>query len=168
MDNNEEVWKDIPYCKEYQVSNKGNVKSFKGKNPRILKACPNSAGYPSVSICSNGVKKQTVHRLMMISFYGESELPHINHINGVKTDNRLENLEYCSAKENIRHALKMGLTVRPVGEAHGQSKLSSEDVFIIRTEMKNHSLKEVCEAFNISSGNASKIRNNKIWKHIKP
>jgi hypothetical protein len=167
MDNNEEVWKDIPNCEEYQVSNKGRVKSFKGKKPRILKACPNSSGYPSVSICSNGSeKRQTVHRLVMISFYGESELPHINHINGVKTDNRLENLEYCSAKENVCHAFKMGLAARAVGEDHGHSKLSSEDVFIIKNEMKNHTIKEICEIFNISSGNASKIRNNKIWKHI--
>ena len=170
MDNNEEVWKDIPDCEGYQVSNKGNVKSFKRENPRMLKTSLCSMGYPMVGLSINGkTKSKRVHRIVAETFISNPEgKPNINHINGIKTDNRVENLEWCTQKENIHHSEKNGLAKHARGEKNGLSKLSSEDVFIIKTEMKNDSVKKICEAFNISSGTVSKIRNNKMWKHIQP
>ncbi len=109
----QEEWKDIPNYKDfYQVSNYGRVKSLsrivkhslggsKIVNSRILKNGKDFGGYPTVSLSRNGSQRSfTVHKLVMRSFCGESEL-HVDHLNEVKTYNLLYNLEYVTHRENI-------------------------------------------------------------------
>ena len=69
-------------------------------------------GYEYVSLHKNGKqKKMAVHRLMCLTFYGIHEgKPHVNHIDGVKTNNSIENLEWCTPKENCQHAWDNGLS----------------------------------------------------------
>lgn len=103
MNENNEVWKDIlGYEGHYQVSNKGRVKSLKLGKERILKPRRDVGGYLQVYLCKNGDKKWClVHRLVAQAFIPNSNnLPQINHKNEDKTDNIVENLEWCSAKYN--------------------------------------------------------------------
>ena len=98
-----EIWKDIPgYVGLYQVSNTGRVKSFKnqyGHGVRILKGEKTQSGYIQVSL---NKKRYKIHRLVAMSFIPNPDgLPQINHKNEIKTDNRAENLEWCTAKYNI-------------------------------------------------------------------
>lgn len=112
----EEVWKDIPeYENSYQVSNLGRIKSLARKTnqadkkrytkEKILKQQKNMHGYMEVTLRKNNVRKHyKVHRLVMVAFHGETKLI-VNHIDCNKTNNNLENLEYCTYQENSNHYL---------------------------------------------------------------
>ena len=100
-----EIYKDIPgYENSYQVSNLGNVKSFKSKSPKVLIPILNKWGYLQVSLCKNNIKKvYTIHQLVTITFLNFIPNGHkmvINHINFNRTDNSLENLEVVTNREN--------------------------------------------------------------------
>ena len=102
-----EEWKNIiDYEGLYQVSNLGRVKSLNYKHTgreKILKSSVDKIGYMYVGLCKNGkVKFFKVHRLIYEAFYGE--IPNgmqVNHINEIKADNRLSNLNLMTRKENI-------------------------------------------------------------------
>lgn len=113
----QEVWKDVPnYEGWYQVSNMGNVRSvdreFVNSIGRkcFLKGMPIkpklNKGYPRVGLNKHREKERiSVHRLVALTFIpNPNKLETVNHINGIKTDNRVDNLEWCTAQDNIKHA----------------------------------------------------------------
>lgn len=110
-----EIWKDIKgYEGLYQASNLGRIKSLRNyhQTGRILKTFKRPNGYLIVTLCNRG--KQTtksVHRLVAETFIEkESNKDQVNHKNGNKEDNRVDNLEWCTCKENINHAWENGLS----------------------------------------------------------
>lgn len=113
-----EIWKNIQGFEGYQISNLGNVKSFKLKKENIKSKNIDRYGYEIVCFCLNGKSKtKTVHRLVALAFIPNDEnKPQVNHINGIKTDNRVDNLEWVTAKENTKHALENKLQIRYKGE----------------------------------------------------
>lgn len=112
-----EEWKDIKgYENYYQISNLGRIKSliwFNGHEyihrEKILK--PQNNKYLTVRLAKNKkIKQYTIHRLVAIHFIENKEnKPYVNHIDGNKYNNRANNLEWCTAKENTNHAYKNGL-----------------------------------------------------------
>lgn len=102
-----EVWKLIPGCTHYQASNLGRIRSLPSRTSagKILKLSVDYKGYHRVALRYTN-KKQTklVHRLVAFAFLGKSEMQ-INHKNGVKTDNRIENLEYVTQTANQLHRI---------------------------------------------------------------
>ena len=100
-----EIWKPIKdYESLYEVSNLGRIKSLKNKN-KILSPRINNKGYDFCGLYKNGVRKYfAVHRLVASLFLDEkSEKYAVNHINKIKSDNRVENLEWVSSRENCCH-----------------------------------------------------------------
>lgn len=106
-----EIWKDIEgYEGLYQVSNFGRVKSLPRNTTKggVIKPIKNKDGYLYIVLCQNGkVKTFKTHRLVAITFLNNpNNLPCVNHKNEIKTDNRLENLEFCSYQYNNSYGTK--------------------------------------------------------------
>lgn len=121
----QEVWRDIKgYENLYQISNFGNVKSI--RRNMVMKQSKNVWGYPTVSLYKDkNEKRYAIHRLVGLNFI-ENPLnkPEINHIDGNKENNRVENLEWCTRSENMKHSFANGLE-KPVymyGEDNVRSK----------------------------------------------
>ena len=117
-----EIWKDIYFFENgieydfrglYQVSNYGNIKSLGNGNSnnskeRILKAGKGKSGYKSVVLCKNSKQKNfLIHRLVAFVFLSESyfEGAEIDHINTDRTNNHVNNLRWCTSKENSNNEL---------------------------------------------------------------
>lgn len=101
-----EVWKPVNvegFSEIYEVSNFGNIRNI--KTQKILKTLTAGCGYQDVILCDKGKRKQIkVHRVVALTFIENPEnKPEVNHINGNKEDNRVENLEFCTHQENIYH-----------------------------------------------------------------
>ena len=99
--------KSINGFENYSITKNGNI--LNTKTNRILKYVIDSSGYYQVNLYNNGKsKKFLIHRLVAIYFIPNFEnKPQVNHINGIKTDNNVLNLEWNTSKENINHALKL-------------------------------------------------------------
>jgi len=173
-----EIWKDIPGQNGfYQASNIGRIRSvdrvINGKRYKInrkggiIKQSISKNGYCHITLQGlNGVKKNfSVHRLILSSFIGNSEL-HCNHINGIKTDNRIENLEWVTQSENMKHAHVMNLVNLPKGSDHFNSKLTNEIVLNIRENKYNLTQNEFCALYDVGQSCISAIQLNKKWRHI--
>ena len=138
-----EEWKDVDFMKGfenlYQVSNLGRVKSLGRKvyyvnscynktnegvfrHERILK--PKTKRYAGVTLSNNTSKiYPNIHRLVALAFIpNPSNKPCVNHINGIKTDNRVENLEWVNWDENAQHAYNTGLTKPVYGKSNHSYK----------------------------------------------
>lgn len=124
-----EIWKDIKgYEGKYQVSNLGRVKSlprYTGhgmRKMRILKYGFNG-GYRQVVLCKNGkMKSQKIHRLVACAFLpNKDDTLVVNHKDGNKENNHVENLEWCTRQENVIHSFKMGLSKVRYGKENKKS-----------------------------------------------
>ena len=157
---NEEI-KWIEFKEKYLVSNSGLVKSKRTQN--ILKPWKTHSGYYYVNLGKD--YRNAIHRIVMFAWVGESRL-HVNHLNGVKTDNRLCNLEYVTVSQNGIHAFKTGLNHK--GEKHGQSKLTNEDVVKIKLMIKDGAGDTaISRVFLVNRKTISAIRNGKTWTQVK-
>jgi hypothetical protein len=153
----------------YEVDELGQVWSLPKKTrkgTRLIKALRHpKTGYMYLDLCKDGnVKKFTVHRLVALAYLPNPEnKPQVNHINGDKTDNRLENLEWCTRSENQKHSIDIGLRSAK-GVKNSQCKLTEQDVLYIRNSKENGSI--LAKKFNISNPTICDIRNGRSWTHI--
>jgi hypothetical protein len=139
--------KDIEGFNDYTINTKGQV--FSKRKNIFLKTRLDKDGYVMVVLCKSGKKKNiSIHRLLAISFIpNPDKKPQVNHVNGIKSDNRLENLEWVTASENIVHSWTTGLSDKCrkiLSTIHNRSIINMENgVFY-------GSIKEASEKENIN------------------
>lgn len=137
-----EIWKDIRgYENKYQVSNLGRIRNL--KKGKILIPHIEEVGYTRICLCIDGQKNwYRVHRIVAMTFIPNTELKReVNHKNGIKNDNRVENLEWCSRLENMQHAVKvlnrnLGNFLGAMGRNHPRSKAVNQftrDGILVKT-----------------------------------
>jgi hypothetical protein len=136
-----ETWKKVPIKQfsHYEVSNEGRVR--KGK--RILKSWT-STGYKKVILCNDGVRKSiTVHRLVAMAFLkqGKNQI-WINHKDCNKSNNKVENLEWCTPSENLKHSWANGRTVY----TENMRRIARKQIFI---EVEKQKKKVLCIDTNV-------------------
>lgn len=174
-----ELWKDIPGFRDvYQVSNLGRVKSknhyvFASNGMkriqygRILKHSISKKGYAQVSIMIESNKRfhTGIHRLVAKCFIpkllGKDQ---VNHKDGNKLNNRVENLEWCNNQENQQHAVKNNLINPNYGEKNHNSKLKNIDVFAIRNRIENgESQNKIAKEYGVSPTAITQIKLNRTY-----
>lgn len=179
-----EEWRDIPgYENLYQISTMGRVKSIerKAKNrngyrtvsERILKPFKNRYGYFSVKLCKEIEKKTIqVHKIVCDVFLPNPlNLPQVNHRNEDKSDNRLENLEWCDAKYNVNYGTR---TERVSKKLKGVfNTKNSKAVKCLETGKIYPSLMEIQRNLGFHNSHISKCCNNKLnsaygyhWQYV--
>ncbi len=178
-----ERWKPVPgYEEHYEVSDFGNCRRIsKAQNTHVgrqLKAHLARHGYRrfalSVSRLYSGVKHWNAHRLVWEAFNGP--IPdglEINHRNGVKDDNRLENLEVVTASQNKLHSIyvlgKYPTSNKPKskGSLNGRAIIAESDVPKIRAMISlGQSDFDIALVYGVSPATIWHIRKGKTWKHV--
>lgn len=167
----EEIWKDVKGFEGlYQVSNSGSVKRLAGKyclNERLIGFNIDRYGYVKRVLCKNNkLSNFTEHRLVAIAFIDNPEnKATINHINGIKTDNRVENLEWNTNKENKEHAVRTGLQDNK-GIKHNMCKLTEEQVLEIRKIGFSQTRMSLSKIYGVSRRHILRLIRNEGWEHI--
>lgn len=163
-----EIWKDVKgYEGLYQVSNLGRVKSLKSGKEKIMVGGFTLSGYHCVTLLKNKTQKtRTTHRMVAESFI-ENNFSYscVNHKNGIKGDNRVENIEWCSHKQNSNHAVKFGFIKS--GEKSYMCKTKEETIkkiFVLKNQ--GFSRKEILNALNISIHIYKDVISGKTWKNL--
>lgn len=159
----EEIWVYITGFNNYLVSNLGRVKSIKDNKEKILKPRYSKRKYERVNLYIKS-KPHTfyVHTLVAKNFIPNEDKSKttVNHINGIKTDNRVDNLEWLSNLENLKHAFINNLHL--FGEKHPMSKLSNEEISEIRklyfNKQKNQV--ELSKIYKVTQGHISRLIRN--------
>lgn len=151
----------------YEVSNLGNVRSVsrtitdyrgfkRSKKGKIIHQGISISGYNIACLCNGKLTKEKqalVHRLVAQAFIPNPEnKPQVNHIDGNKLNNHVENLEWATGSENQKHAVEHGLRVGLQGDKHPDAALTSEQVSEIRKKITNNeaTLNELVNQYNLS------------------
>jgi transcriptional regulator with XRE-family HTH domain len=131
----------------------------------------NTRGYLTVAPVRSGVKQTNVviHRWVLEAFVGPppSDKPYANHINGIKTDNRLENLEWVTQAYNIKHAYDTGLHGRYVGSAASAAALSDDQVRdVLRMSASGLRHRQIAEATGLGFRSIADIVSGKTYANV--
>lgn len=167
--------KQIKNFEYYYVDEHGNVYSEKTGKLKKLSPILTHYGYYDVGLTnSSGTKKMYIHRLVAESFINNpNNLPQVNHIDGNKLNNNVSNLEWCTLKDNLKHARENGLNTscnvipNGRGEKNTRSKLTEMQVLEIRqkasTGIKH---KQLGIEYDVAEGTISGIVSRFRWTHI--
>jgi len=169
----------------YKVSNYGNVKTYNWRNSKreaILKPVKTKNGYLQVALQKDGkLKSFKVHRLVALTFLdNQFNKSQVNHIDCNKSNNKIDNLEWCTPKENTAHSIKMGTfsfqsSEKSVnrfikrGELNGGALLTDDKVREIRSKFvpRKYTRKMLALEYGVKESTIKDVIIRKSWEHIK-
>lgn len=169
----EVTWKNSNEFPDYSVSDTGLVRRNTANGNgglcmagRIIKGYTGANGYERFTMYVAGRKVyRNGHQLVAAAFIGPPNGLQVNHINGSKADNRLENLEYVTASQNIRHAYATGLARGMPGESNPRAVLTRESAEAIRFLHRNGFSKEfIARAMRTGTSKVALIVSGDLWK----
>jgi hypothetical protein len=156
----------------YAVSDTGEVMSMNYKKSKLpgLMTFQIRRGYASIWACKKGFKAKwlTVHALVAHHFIGpRPDGMAINHKDGVKTNNRVDNLEYCTHSENSKHSFTTGAQCNK-GIQHSQAKLDDEKVRKIReaATIPGYSRTDLAREYGVSESTITYVVRRQRWGHV--
>lgn len=162
-----EEWRPVRGSSKYEVSSYGRVKS----RHQSLAVHWDKGGYQQISIRlkAGNPKRFSIHRLVAEAFIENPDnLPQVNHIDGNKQNNFVENLEWCTPQGNMQHKVDNDRQAR--GEAQGAAKLTCQQVCQIRSEYRRysrmHGATALAAKYDVSNVTILNIINRKGWKHV--
>lgn len=165
--------KHIENYEDYFVDELGNIYSKRKGNLKKLKPILTHYGYYDIGIVNSKRKfRAKIHRLVAEAFIlNPDNLPQINHKDGNKINNNVENLEWCTAKDNLKHARETGLnssipTPNGRGTKNSRSILTEEKVLNIRENSDNKTHKELALEYGVAESTISGIIARLRWTHI--
>tara|TARA_R110000782_G_scaffold256125_1_gene345015 strand:- start:863 stop:1375 length:513 start_codon:yes stop_codon:yes gene_type:complete len=167
--------KEIPEYPNYLITKNGTIfsRNFKRSGfPKEIKHYIHRQGYHRVELCNESKRRKfLVHRLVMLTFKGEPNGLQVNHKNGIKSDNRLSNLEYCTASYNVKHSFKLGLSIPLKGENNPTSILTKNQVIDIKKYLKctvkyYGMLTVLSKKYGVSIQVINHIEKGNTWNHI--
>jgi hypothetical protein len=177
-----EEWKTIPEFNCYEVSNTGRLRNR--LSLKEIKPIPNRSGYVQYGFRSvPGEKPHTkcLHRFFAIAFIPNPDnLPEVNHKDGVKSNNHIDNLEWVSKSRNKKHAFEIGLCEKAratsrnninkinKGQCNHNSKWSDVERLAVIQELRDNTgtLISIARKYGMSKSTISKVNNKQIWKHL--
>lgn len=167
----EEIWKPIANFDDYKVSNLGRVKSFKGRNSRILKPTPQRSGHLQLWLRRDGETVPVrVHRLVLETFVGPCPEGLVGcHKDDDPSNNVLDNLTWDTQSRNILQCVANGRLTQPnptpqPGLQHWGHKLTKAQVLAIRND--NRSYSAIGKAFNVTTMTAYRCKNRISYKDV--
>lgn len=161
-----EEWREVSDYPDFYISNLGRV--YSGFSKKYRSGTIDTRGYYRVCIKRKDgkYKHKSIHRLVAEAFIENPENKRVvNHINGVKTDNTLGNLEWATDSENIQHAYDTGLMSRR-GLKNTNAKLREVEVLKIRSLKGVFTYTELSLLFKVSARTIGQIQRRERWKHL--
>jgi hypothetical protein len=167
-----EIYKKIPNFSLYEASNLGNIKTYNWKNTKktaVLKPAKDKKGYLRTVLIRDDGKYCTikVHRIICMAFLGDLSTKEVNHKDGNKSNNNIENLELVTHAENVQHSFKNKLQSN-IGEKNPISKLNEIKVIEIRSKFKKHiyTREMLAKEYNVSIACIKDVLIKRSWSHI--
>jgi hypothetical protein len=154
----------ISISEKYECSDDGHVRNKKTR--RVLHEFVGKDGYLRTQFEG---KTRTIHRVIAKAFISNpNNLAVVNHIDGNKQNNNVNNLEWCTSSENQKHAYKKGLRTAPKGTKNGRCKLTVDDINYIKTHYKKgdvlYGAKALAEKFKVAPQTISAVNSGQNWK----